>query len=67
MNMTIETIETTDTLTTTTVTTGLLAGKIVFITGAGCDIGAAAARLFAQEGAAHWTVMTAEAAHAPKR
>lgn len=32
-------------------TQGLLAGKIAFITGAGRGIGAAAARLFAQEGA----------------
>lgn len=32
--------------------TGLLAGKVAFVTGAGRGIGAAAARLFAQEGAA---------------
>ena len=31
---------------------GLLAGKVVFITGASRGIGAAAARLFAAEGAA---------------
>ncbi|BDM73042.1 hypothetical protein HEK616_65290 [Streptomyces nigrescens] len=32
-------------------TAGLLAGKVAFVTGAGCGIGAAAARLFAREGA----------------
>jgi NAD(P)-dependent dehydrogenase (short-subunit alcohol dehydrogenase family) len=36
---------------TTTNTIGLLAGKVAFITGAGRGIGAAAARLFAREGA----------------
>ncbi|WP_018656293.1 SDR family NAD(P)-dependent oxidoreductase [Actinomadura flavalba] len=39
------------TTTTTTVTAGLLAGKVAFVTGAGRGIGAAAARLFAREGA----------------
>lgn len=34
-----------------TTTTGLLAGKVAFVTGAGRGIGAAAARLFAREGA----------------
>ncbi|MGW4825257.1 SDR family NAD(P)-dependent oxidoreductase [Streptomyces sp. NPDC004227] len=41
--------QTTDTSTPTAV--GLLAGKVAFITGAGRGIGAAAARLFAREGA----------------
>ncbi|MFD5000031.1 SDR family NAD(P)-dependent oxidoreductase [Streptomyces buecherae] len=41
---------TTDT-TTTPAAVGLLAGKVAFITGASRGIGAAAARLFAQEGA----------------
>ncbi|MFE9580693.1 SDR family NAD(P)-dependent oxidoreductase [Nocardia sp. NPDC006044] len=35
----------------TLTTTGLLAGKVAFVTGAGRGIGAAAARLFAREGA----------------
>ncbi|MGK4584335.1 SDR family NAD(P)-dependent oxidoreductase [Kitasatospora sp. HPMI-4] len=35
----------------TQVTSGLLAGKVAFVTGAGRGIGAAAARLFAREGA----------------
>jgi NAD(P)-dependent dehydrogenase (short-subunit alcohol dehydrogenase family) len=37
---------------TATTATGLLAGKVIFITGASRGIGAAAARLFTQEGAA---------------
>lgn len=41
--------QTTDTSTTTA--PGLLAGKVAFVTGAGRGIGAAAARLFAREGA----------------
>ncbi|WP_411149838.1 SDR family NAD(P)-dependent oxidoreductase [Streptomyces sp. A30] len=41
----------TSTSTSTTATAGLLADKVAFITGAGRGIGAAAARLFAREGA----------------
>ena len=41
----------TQTTTASATTTGLLEGKIAFITGAGRGIGAAAARLFAAEGA----------------
>lgn len=41
----------TNTSTTVPVTSGLLAGKVAFVTGAGRGIGAAAARLFAREGA----------------
>ncbi|MEU1328395.1 glucose 1-dehydrogenase [Streptomyces sp. NPDC005865] len=42
---------TTDTSAATPTAQGLLAGKVAFITGAGRGIGAAAARLFAKEGA----------------
>ncbi|MFB8774296.1 SDR family NAD(P)-dependent oxidoreductase [Streptomyces broussonetiae] len=41
----------TDTIDTASTGTGLLAGKVAFVTGAGRGIGAAAARLFAREGA----------------
>jgi short-subunit dehydrogenase len=44
---------------------GLLTGKVVFITGASRGIGAAAARLFAREGAA--VVLTARGADALDR
>ena len=44
---------------------GLLTGKVVFITGASRGIGAAAARLFAQEGAA--VVLAARSAGALDR
>ena len=40
-----------DTSITSTTSPGLLAGKVAFVTGAGRGIGAAAARLFAREGA----------------
>ncbi|NAZ85417.1 SDR family NAD(P)-dependent oxidoreductase [Kineococcus indalonis] len=42
----------TDTTSTSTTATGLLTGKVVLITGASRGIGAAAAHLFAEEGAA---------------
>ncbi|WP_241196868.1 MULTISPECIES: glucose 1-dehydrogenase [unclassified Streptomyces] len=45
------TATTTTTTTTATAHPGLLAGKVAFVTGAGRGIGAAAARLFAREGA----------------
>jgi NAD(P)-dependent dehydrogenase (short-subunit alcohol dehydrogenase family) len=48
-----------------TTTIGLLAGKVVFITGASRGIGAAAARLFAREGAA--VVLAARSADALDR
>ncbi|WP_026365877.1 SDR family NAD(P)-dependent oxidoreductase [Promicromonospora sukumoe] len=44
-------METTATIGNTATGTGLLAGKVAFVTGAGRGIGAAAARLFAREGA----------------
>ncbi len=54
MNNTPNTTDTTDTSTTSLTSLaplGLLDGKVAFITGAGRGIGAAAARLFAREGA----------------
>ncbi|MEU8517682.1 SDR family oxidoreductase [Kitasatospora sp. NPDC048722] len=51
--------------TTDTTPSGLLAGKVVFITGASRGIGAAAARLFAREGAA--VVLAARSADALQR
>jgi NAD(P)-dependent dehydrogenase (short-subunit alcohol dehydrogenase family) len=50
---------------TATDTAGLLTGKVVFITGASRGIGAAAARLFAREGAA--VVLAARSADALDR
>jgi NAD(P)-dependent dehydrogenase (short-subunit alcohol dehydrogenase family) len=50
---------------TDTVPAGLLTGKVIFITGASRGIGAAAARLFAQEGAA--VVLAARSADALDR